>query len=112
MVYPHTNGNCAISGGYRYRGCIPGLRGTYVFSDYCTAKVFFGTESSPGSWSFSEWDDLRGNVLGFGEDEAGELYVLLGGDIMRFESATCVSPTVFADGFESGNTSAWSVTVP
>jgi hypothetical protein len=113
MVYPHTQGNCSITGGYRYRGCIPGLRGTYVFADFCTAKVYFGTETTPGTWSFSEWDDLPGNAYGFGEDEAGELYLLQGSSILRFESAsTCISDEIFADSFESGNTSAWSATVP
>ncbi len=109
MVYPHTGGNCSITGGFRYRGCIQGLVGTYVFSDYCSARVWFGTEDSPGSWSFTEWTELPGNVLGFGEDEDGELYVLQGGDVSRFESASdCVPGLVFTDGFESGDTSSWS----
>ncbi|MEM7350393.1 MAG: PQQ-dependent sugar dehydrogenase [Acidobacteriota bacterium] len=109
LVYPHTQGNCSITGGFRYRGCIQGLRGTYVFSDFCTAKVYFGTEDTPGNWSFSEWDDLGGSVFGFGEDEDGELYLLQGSDILRFESATdCVTDSlIFEDGFESGNTNAW-----
>jgi hypothetical protein len=113
MVYPHTSGNCSITGGFRYRGCIPGLRGTYVFADFCTAKVFFGTEDTPGSWSFNEWDDLSGSVYGFGEDEAGELYLLQSSSVLRFESpSTCQADEIFADGFEAGNTSAWSTTVP
>lgn len=112
MVYPHTDGNCSITGGFRYRGCIPGLEGTYVFADFCTAKVFFGDETSPGVWSFSEWDDLSGSVYGFGEDESGELYLLQGSSVQRFESATCVVGPIFSDGFESGNTSSWSATVP
>ena len=111
MVYPHTNGNCSITGGFRYRGCIPGLEGIYVFADYCTAKVFFGEETSPGTWSFSEWDDLSGSVFGFGEDESGELYLLQGSTVSRFESDTCVVG-IFADGFESGDTSAWTSTMP
>jgi hypothetical protein len=113
LVYPHTNGNCSITGGYRYRGCIEGLRGTYVFSDFCTAKIFFGTEDSPGVWSFTEWDDLPGSAFGFGEDEDGELYFLDGGSVYRFESATdCTAQQIFLDGFESGDTTAWSATVP
>jgi Glucose / Sorbosone dehydrogenase len=113
MVYPHTNGNCSITGGFRYRGCIQGLRGVYVFGDYCTAKVFFGTEDSPGVWSFSEWDDLGGSLFGFGEDEDGELYLLQGGDVLRFESASdCVLGAIFSDGFESGDTSRWTLPMP
>jgi hypothetical protein len=113
MVYSHASGNCSITGGYRYRGCIPGLRGTYIFADFCTAKVFFGTEDTPGNWSFSEWDDLSGSVFGFGEDEDGEVYLLQGSSILRFESAsTCEAASIFSDGFESGDTSVWSVTTP
>ncbi|MEM7586008.1 MAG: PQQ-dependent sugar dehydrogenase [Acidobacteriota bacterium] len=110
MVYPHTMGNCSITGGFRYRGCIQGLRGTYIFSDFCSAKVYFGTEDAPGSWSFTEWDDLGGSVFGFGEDEAGELYLLQGNSVNRFESASdCLGePRIFSDAFESGDTSAWN----
>jgi len=113
MVYPHSLGNCSITGGFRYRGCIPGLIGTYIFADFCTAKVFFGTEDTPGNWSFTEWDDLGGSVYGFGEDEDGEVYLLQGSNVLRFEStSTCVSNSLFEDGFESGNTSVWDATVP
>jgi len=112
LVYPHTSGNCSITGGYRYRGCIAGLRGTYIFSDFCTGRVWFADEGSPGSWSFSEWDNLPSSVYGYGEDEAGELYLSTGGSILRFESASDCVETIFADGFESGDTSSWSTTVP
>ncbi|MEM9553421.1 MAG: PQQ-dependent sugar dehydrogenase [Acidobacteriota bacterium] len=109
MVYSHTGGNCSITGGFRYRGCISGLRGTYVFSDFCSARIWFGTEDSPGVWSFTEWDNLGGSVFGFGEDEDGELYVLQGSDVLRFESASdCDTGLLFRDGFESGNLTAWS----
>ncbi len=101
LVYPHTEGNCSITGGYRYRGCIQGLQGTYIYGDFCTAKIFFGTEDSPGIWSFSEWDDLSGNIYGFGEDRDGELYLLQGNSVSRFESAnSCVADQLFSDGFE------------
>jgi len=110
MVYPHSGGACAISGGFRYRGCISGLRGTYVFGDFCTGQVFFGDEVTPGNWSFSEWDDLPGSIYGFGEDESGELYLSQGGSILRFESASDCETEIFSDGFESGDTSAWGGT--
>ena len=113
LVYPHTEGNCSITGGFRYRGCIQGLRGTYIYADFCTAKVFFGTEDTPGNWSSFEWDDLPGSVFGFGEDEDGELYLLDGNSISRFESASdCVSGLIFTDGFESGDATSWSSSVP
>ncbi len=110
MVYPHTGGNCSITGGYRYRGCIQGLREVYVFGDFCTSRIFLGTEDSPGNWSFSEWDNLPGsfNLWGFGEDESGELYVLHASSVFRFESASdCDTGLIFGSGFEAGDTSSW-----
>ena len=114
MVYsPTASGNCSITGGYRYRGCIEGLRGTYIFGDLCSARVFFGTEDTPGSWSLSEWANLGGSIFGFGEDEGGEVYLIQSSNILRFESASdCAEGQIFVDGFESGDTTAWSSTTP
>ncbi len=110
IVYGHVDDNCSITGGYRYRGCIRGLRGTYVFGDFCSARIWFGKEDSPGIWSFGEWANRNGSIYGFGEDEDGELYMSQGDAIYRFESAS--DCRVFEDGFESGDTSAWSAIVP
>ncbi len=113
MVYPRTGGRCAITGGYRYRGCIQGLRGRYIFGDFCSGQVYFGTENTPGNWTFTEWDNLTGSIFGFGEDEDGEVYLLQGSSIARFDSASdCLAGSLFSDGFEAGNTSAWSSTTP
>lgn len=69
--YSHTGGRCSITGGYAYRG---GQRqipdGAYVYADYCTGEIW-------------RWDgasqilmqDTPRNVIGFGEDEGGEVYV-------------------------------------
>ena len=36
----HSDGNCAVTGGYVYRGAaIPALRGAYVFADYCVGEL-------------------------------------------------------------------------
>jgi hypothetical protein len=54
-----------------------------------------------------------GSIFGFGEDEDGELYLLQGGDVLRFESASdCVLGAIFSDGFESGDTSRWTLPMP
>jgi glucose/arabinose dehydrogenase len=41
LVYEHGADGCSISGGVVYRGeAIPELRGGYVYSDYCSGKVW------------------------------------------------------------------------
>ena len=38
--YPHLNGDCAVIGGFVYRGTsIPNLGGRFVFADYCSGKI-------------------------------------------------------------------------
>ncbi len=100
----HSGGNCSITGGYRYRGTIPGLYGTYIYGDFCSGKIWIAEEN--GGWTSTEWMDTSHFISSFGEDEAGELYLVdLGGSVYRFESAS--SGSIFADGFESGDTTAW-----
>src|SRR5690606_34186617 len=41
-IYEYANGgdNCAVTGGYVYRGlAIPSLEGVYLFGDYCAGHV-------------------------------------------------------------------------
>lgn len=78
LDYDHGQG-CAITGGYVYRGAaIPELQGHYLYADYCSGWVrsfqWQGGQAanpqdrptlSPGS-----------GITSFGEDAAGELYIL------------------------------------
>ena len=103
LTYTHaSNGSpcSSITGGFVYRGAISGFGGTYVFSDYCTGKVRFGTLAA-GNWSFTQFLDM-GDLqhTSFGEDEAGELYLAeINTDrILRFTSA--VVDVLFGNGFE------------
>jgi glucose/arabinose dehydrogenase len=79
LTYDHTGGACAVTGGYVYRGpSIPALQGTYFYADYCTGDVGSfvlnnGTATSPMSWSSL---NPGGNVTSFGEDLAGEMYIV------------------------------------
>jgi hypothetical protein len=69
--YSHSAGRCSITGGYVYRG---GQRqapnGQYIYADYCTGEIW-------------RWDgasqilmqDTPRNIISFGEDEDGEVYV-------------------------------------
>ena len=76
--YSHASGACSITGGYVYRGAaLPELAGMYFYSDYCSgflASIIGGTVPAIASL---RWDVPNvGNVLSFGEDSTGELYVL------------------------------------
>lgn len=77
VEYDHGDG-CSITGGYTYRGqAIPGLRGHYLYSDYCSGFLRSFRYDAGSVADEIEWDigDV-GQVLSFGEDAQGELYVL------------------------------------
>src|SRR3954468_12352665 len=76
--YGHDQG-CSITGGYVYRGsAIPALQGLYFFGDYCQGWVRSIRYAGGQATELTDWPTLRpgGSVLSFGEDAAGELYVL------------------------------------
>lgn len=79
--YPHGDG-CSITGGYVYRGsAMPWLVGHYLFADYCDGWVRSlryggGVAGDVTDWSRAIGD--IGNILSFGEDAAGELYITTG----------------------------------
>jgi len=79
MEYNHNTGSrCAVTGGYRYRGPIGPLNGMYIFADSCSSEIFFAKPNDQDVWSFTVWrNDANGygTYSGFGEDEAGNLYV-------------------------------------
>lgn len=92
--YAHADEKCrlpgrAVIGGHVYRGSrIPPLRSAYIFSDYCSGRLralvqrggrvtehrFLGIEAGP--------------ITSFGEDVAGEVYVLsFAGGLLRIDPA-------------------------
>ncbi len=83
--YRHGADGCSITGGYVYRGAaLPELAGAYLFSDFCSGKIW-GLEQAGDAWERVELADTDLAVSSFGEDEAGELYVtdLGGGGVYR-----------------------------
>ncbi len=86
-VYKHEAGNCVITGGYVYRGQrYPNLRGTYLFADYCSGKMwaFPAGEAQSGHVNAQQVLDTQMPLSSFGEDNAGELYVVsLNGSLSR-----------------------------
>jgi glucose/arabinose dehydrogenase len=77
LEYTHGEG-CSVTGGYVYRGSrIPALRGHYFYADFCRGWVRSFRYDGSGAADRREWDfGGVGNVLSFGEDATGELYVL------------------------------------
>jgi glucose/arabinose dehydrogenase len=74
--YSHSEGQ-AIIGGYVYRGAaIPALRGIYVFGDYISGKIWGLRLVSPGTWRRVLLLSSGKFISGFGQDAAGELYLL------------------------------------
>jgi glucose/arabinose dehydrogenase len=82
--YGHDLG-CSITGGCVYRGqAIGGLQGSYFFGDYCSGRIWTlrvaggqatelferTAELAPESGQFID------NVVAFGEDGQGELYIV------------------------------------
>ena len=81
IEYDHSNGQCAIIGGFVYRGTkFPGLRGQYFYADLCAGWVrsftYGGTVTSQTSWNLNV---TVSSPVSFGEDANGELYLLTGG---------------------------------
>jgi glucose/arabinose dehydrogenase len=74
--YTHTEGGCSVTGGYVYRGpTLTDLNGVYLFGDYCTG-ITWSLHMVKGAWERREFMDTDFVISSFGEDEAGELYVL------------------------------------
>jgi len=109
--YAQTGGRCAITGGYVYRGSRSSLPlGTYVYGDFCTGEIF-SLEGGAQNLLL----DTGLNISSFGEDEAGEIYVVgLGGTVHRIINpmappATAV--TLNGGSFRTGQTIAYEATI-
>jgi len=77
--YGHEQGRCSITGGYVYRGpSIQALRGAYVFGDYCSGELFSLSASANRRTSTVPRVLMQTGfrISSFGEDEAGELYIV------------------------------------
>ena len=80
--YPHTDG-CSVTGGYVYRGtAIPGLAGAYLYGDYCQGSIWTLKPGADGKWQNEKLFDDNLRIASFGEDAAGELYVVDHGGVI------------------------------
>jgi glucose/arabinose dehydrogenase len=77
--YPHQP-DCSITGGYVYRGsAFPILQGGYVFGDYCSGTIrglSAAQAIGTGSADVAVLASSGLTISSFGQDDAGELYVV------------------------------------
>ena len=76
----HGDGDCAVVGGYVYRGrAIPDLVGAYVYADNCNGKIRALRLAPDGTVELMRELGVEANgITSFGQDRSGELYVLTG----------------------------------
>jgi len=91
LDYGHGDG-CSVTGGYVYRGSLlPALRGMYFYGDYCSGWVRSFVLSGGQVAQRLDWAALRpgGQITSFGEDAAGELYIIVAsGSVFRIEAGS------------------------
>ncbi|MGE0131682.1 MAG: PQQ-dependent sugar dehydrogenase [Blastocatellales bacterium] len=95
VEYDHSvNRRCSVTGGYVYRGPRNSLpTGSYVFGDFCSGEIFLW---NGGVTSLLLDTDIA--ISSFGEDEAGEIYVVgLGGTVHRIAAAPVATPVSAAN---------------
>lgn len=90
LEYSHNSGRCSITGGFVYRGATyTALQGITFYADYCSGGVW-GLQPDGDAWAASaELVNGGYGLSSFGEDEAGELYLVrLDGTIFQVVEAT------------------------
>jgi glucose/arabinose dehydrogenase len=89
QVYSHGSSNCSVTGGSVYRGSSePGLQGIYFFADYCSGQIW-GLVNENSVWSGKDLLNTDFNISTFGENQAGELYLVdhAGGGVYQLVEA-------------------------
>ena len=106
LEYGQAGGDCSITGGYVYRGAeAPVLAGRYLYGDWCSGNLWAAVDS--GGWISDLLPVSLPAVRSFGEDGPGNLFLTNGSTLFRLRAGP-----IFEDGFESGDTSAWSQSAP
>jgi glucose/arabinose dehydrogenase len=74
--YDHSLG-CSVTGGIVYRGShYPQLDGVYFYGDFCSGNIWGLRRDPSGEWSSALLLRSGLNISSFGEDSAGEVFVL------------------------------------
>lgn len=91
--YDHSQG-CSVTGGVVYRGeTYPPMQGVYFYGDYCSGRIW-GLRQRGGQWQTLELLDTAHQISSFGEDEAGNVYVVdYRGDVYLLADTVLATPT-------------------
>lgn len=74
--YDHGSG-CSVTGGFVYRGALlPEWQGIYFYGDFCSGEVMGLFQQPDGTWINQLLYSLDAYITSFGEDEAGEIYLV------------------------------------
>jgi glucose/arabinose dehydrogenase len=88
--YDHSQGDVTVIGGFVYHGTkMPALAGEYVFGDFSSGRVWSLSGSGTSLTRANLLTVGQGDLAAFGEDQAGELYVVRysSGTIERLQQA-------------------------
>lgn len=103
-TYAHSTPNgCSVTGGFVYRGGIyGGMFGWYLFTDYCSGRIWGSYPNGSGGFNTSVLTTnitVTNNLATFGEDYRGELYLAgqSNGRIYKISEAACL-PTAYICG--------------
>lgn len=95
VEYGHDNGNCAVIGGYFYRGqAIPELQGRYLFADFCTSKISaveLDNNGQPFELSLLPGGSGIGMIYTFAKDNDGELYAVTDSEMHKIMPSSASS---------------------
>lgn len=89
LVLGHGADACAVIGGVVYRGqAIPEITGHYFYSDFCGGFLRSFRWDGSLAVDLRDWTEdvgKRWEVLSFGVDTHGEMYLLTSNDVLRVE---------------------------
>lgn len=79
LSFRHANGYCSITGGVIVRDpALAGLRGRYVFGDYCKGQILSARLSGGKATGLRSTRLQVANLTSFGEDAGGRVYATSG----------------------------------
>lgn len=87
--YDHSLG-CSVTGGVVYRGQeFPDWQGIYLLGDYCSGNIWGLFQEPERVWKSQLLYTGLGNITSFGEDDSGEIYLVIhGGKLLKLSSNT------------------------